>query len=398
MLLLKHNLKEEKKYFYEEELNPDLIRAEKVVKKRTNIRPEELLLSARIRKAFNNVTCPNTRQVLYGGYLYDDYYGKEASVDFYNWLAKKEERNNWEAISPIHLFACDVCLTYLDAESFRFLAPAYMCFSLEYEPDYPVESWLFFFGIRSNSDYADNYYDYYDLFTEEQRQCTQDCMDLWRKDWQSLETNDDSDVISLLPWELDDYEKNYAKSYSIFEYLRENEKTGRQALPVSRINSQMTTKTNNYKKYYRHAFTAVKLGTVYFMLGLLLSIVLEIIYYFIFNKVDIVVAIGSMTGACSLYCIHLSFKFKFHDLILSYCSIFSLLTALCFALYTLLCIVDVQLIGSSNILPMRLCLGLAVPMLIFYFLMASLCLLAYWIHRKISICRQNSSSTPPACR
>jgi len=177
---LNHNLKKEIKYFYEEMYNPELFYAEQVVKKRTDITGEEQLLASRIRKAFNGVTCINSKRVLYGAYVYDDFRDTVASKAFFNWLAKQEERYNWQAIPASQILAFDVCLTYLEAESFRFLAPAYMCFSLEYEPNDPVDSWLYFFEIRDNSnqDYVEKYYE---LFTEDQRHCTQDCINLWRK-------------------------------------------------------------------------------------------------------------------------------------------------------------------------------------------------------------------------
>lgn len=218
MFGLNHDLKKEIKFFYEEMYNPELLYAETVLKKRSDITPEEQLLASRIRKAFSGVTSINAKRVLYGAFAFDDLYDSGASEAFFNWLAKQEERYDWQAIPPAQILALNVCLTYLEAESFRFLAPAYMCFSLEYEPSYPVASWLSFFGvIDSNPGYAE---DYYDLFTDEQRQCTQDCINLWRTRW--IDATDDklSITIALLPWEFDDYKKNYSKSYSIFKYLK----------------------------------------------------------------------------------------------------------------------------------------------------------------------------------
>lgn len=124
------------------------------------------------------------------------------------------------------------------------------------------------------------------------------------------------------------------------------------------------------------------LGIGYFMLAILAGILLELIYYLTLNRGDVVIVIGCMSACYSLFCMHLSLKIKFRNLPLSYCSIFLLFSALCFAVYTLICIADVQLIGSANILPIRLSFGLGIPIFILYFLMAAFLFLAYWIHRK----------------
>lgn len=127
----------------------------------------------------------------------------------------------------------------------------------------------------------------------------------------------------------------------------------------------------------------VKLACIYFLFALFLGLVLELIYYSSTNNYDVIVMMGAMTGSFCLFFIHLAFKLKFIDLFISYCSLFSLISALFLALYTVLSIADVFVEKSANVLPMmRLSLVWGIPLAMLYCIIVMLLFVFYLIHRK----------------
>lgn len=195
-----NTLEDEIDFFKNQMLGEDLAFYNNCVKRKKHIGLLEQELVKHIHRAFKGVTCHHTKRVLYASYMHDSFHSEVASNHFYEWLWSQEERDNWGNIPVVTLYACADALAHLEPESFRFLAPAFMCCNLEYEAIANDKEWGCYFSFTANKPddrWKQGIIANYSLFTTEQRYCMQVWIDYWK-----LRLN-----ISMpdwcLPWELE---------------------------------------------------------------------------------------------------------------------------------------------------------------------------------------------------
>ncbi len=104
---------------------------------------EEEGLRKRILKAFKGVTCQQERAWLECE-AWDDYL---TDPQLLGTLRAREERRNWAALPPELLLACDCAPYHAGPEAFRFLLPAYMLLSLDYESPWINDMLFAPFGV-----------------------------------------------------------------------------------------------------------------------------------------------------------------------------------------------------------------------------------------------------------
>lgn len=196
-----HSLEEEIACFHRD-LNENFDWYKLHIRLKNNLTQEDKDLLNEINCAFEGVTCFEEKNVLYGSHLLDDYGEGFASPEFYLWLEEREERSNWRDIPILHLFSCETALGFAPKEAFHFLAPAYMCAGLQYEPKWPQENWVGYFCYNASyqsSSRKERLAEFYQLFTPEQKKCIEKWVDRWRKE--SVSENDiKNGDVPLLPW------------------------------------------------------------------------------------------------------------------------------------------------------------------------------------------------------
>jgi len=87
------------------------------------MKKEDLIIN--IRTAFNGVKLEDGIG-LWEGQGIDDYASESKILE----LRKKDERNNWDAISYQDLQSCQSSLSFFDAKGMRFCLPKYLIFDL----------------------------------------------------------------------------------------------------------------------------------------------------------------------------------------------------------------------------------------------------------------------------
>ncbi len=188
-------------------------------------------LKNEIRKAFRAVTCRNEPKVFYG-LLAEEYGGKMYSSEMYQYLAKKEERGDWQKIDARLIAAVYDVLWGASGDAFRFLAPAYMMCSLEWcIGDNNIEiNWLGAFGPfvtpKTIMKYeTDSFYEEkYKYFSERQKEVTCLWMSYWREKLQIVEGLDTSlgDGFRMCPWEIQSYLGS--KERTLRQFMQEQNK------------------------------------------------------------------------------------------------------------------------------------------------------------------------------
>lgn len=158
-------------------------------------------LEERINAAFAGVSCHGEPRVLLGGEAADEYLSAEAEA----LLAPLEERDHWQRIPDDLLAACSDAPYHVGPEAYRFLLPRFMIGALHgVVPFYP--------GDSPGSPFIPWMREICAELDEAQRACLSDLLNLeasemaypWRE--------------RFLPWELDEYDADYAASLSLGEY------------------------------------------------------------------------------------------------------------------------------------------------------------------------------------
>ncbi len=103
---------------------------------------EEDALRQRICKAFKGVICQKER-ALVECYSWDDYLTDPKLLAR---IRAQEERRNWAALPPDLLLACADGRYHAGPEAFRFILPAYMLLSLDYDATWMDSVFFYAFG------------------------------------------------------------------------------------------------------------------------------------------------------------------------------------------------------------------------------------------------------------
>ncbi len=149
------------------------------------------VLLAEIEEVFGDVTDEGAPNLALSGEALDGPYFPE----MLRILSRNEIRGDWRDIPHCLLFACDCCLSFVDAPAYRFLLPAYMCFSLKnyFSPDMVAT-------LAASEELLAFQLDKFGLFNAKQREAVTHFMN-WHRRCDCC----DLDLDFLLPWELEAY-------------------------------------------------------------------------------------------------------------------------------------------------------------------------------------------------
>ncbi len=152
---------------------------------RRQLSEDEAALRKRILKAFKGVTCKEERALL-ECYAWDDYLNDPQLLTA---LRALEERRDWVALPPELLLVCADGRYHAGPEAFRFILPAYMLLSLDYDSEWMTDLFFYAFGSTGSSWKQEQY----SLLSAEQRATVEQWVDSLRQ----RELWDDS---FPLPW------------------------------------------------------------------------------------------------------------------------------------------------------------------------------------------------------
>lgn len=151
--------------------------------------PRQAELLQRLHHAFADMQCPTAARLLSAGLADDDWRAPRA-VEYIN-ATDETPRDNWQALSPQLLRACEDGLFFLDGPAFRYVLPAYLRQYL-LRPDYMCKDSIFFLLDYNHSG------EKLLPLTPDQRSVVQDVLLEFRCREQQI-NGDVSDT--LLPWE-----------------------------------------------------------------------------------------------------------------------------------------------------------------------------------------------------
>lgn len=171
---------------------------------RDELTPLKSRLAEEIEVAFAGVTCHHEERLLLGGEAEDDYVSKEAQAV----LARQEERDDWHAIPDDLLASCSFALCYVGPEAYRFLIPRFMLGALHGVVEV-------YFGEKPNGKFVTHMREQMQLLTPAQQQCLSDFLNLDCVDEEEQACHGRN---TFLPWELDEYDAQFADKMSYREY------------------------------------------------------------------------------------------------------------------------------------------------------------------------------------
>lgn len=151
--------------------------------------PRQAALLQQLESAFAGQSCPPGESLLRGGLAEDDY-RHPAVIDYVN-ATDTTPRNNWQAISPQLLQACEDALFFMESPAFCYVLPAYLRQYL-LRPGYMCVDSIFYLLDYNRCN------DKLDCLTTDQRSVVQDILNEYRCRQQKI--NGDIDD-TLLPWE-----------------------------------------------------------------------------------------------------------------------------------------------------------------------------------------------------
>lgn len=155
--------------------------------------PRQSALLVRLKTAFAAQSCPPGTSLLSGGLAEDDWRAPRV-IEYVN-STDDTPRDNWKALTPQMLRACEDSLCYLDAPAFLYVLPAYLRQYL-LRPDFMCTDSIFFCLDHTRKGR------FLTSLTPEQKAVAEDIFNEFR--CREQQRNGDVDE-ALLPWEYERY-------------------------------------------------------------------------------------------------------------------------------------------------------------------------------------------------